>query len=80
MLLVLNVIPLGLLAASLRSEFRRTWRVGMLAVGGGTLIPLALLLVGNSSVLSLCAVLFILLGSLIIRFLIIKIPHVGSLT
>jgi hypothetical protein len=79
-LLVLNVIPLGLLIASLRSELARTWRVWMLALGGGTLIPLGLVLVGSGAPLMLGAVLLLLLGSLVIRFLIIRIPHVRSTT
>ena len=83
-LLVLNVIPLGLLVASLRSELARTyprgqlWGVGMLALGGGTLVPLGLILVGSSAPLMLAAVLLIMLGSLVIRFLIIRIPHAPS--
>jgi Ni/Fe-hydrogenase subunit HybB-like protein len=81
LLLVLNVIPLGLLLANLRPVLVRIytreqfWRIGMLALGGGTLIPLGLVLVGSNPALMLGAGLFILLGSLAIRFLIIKIPH-----
>jgi hypothetical protein len=47
LLLVLNVIPLGLLLANLRPVLTRIytheqlWRVGVLTLGGGTLIPLA---------------------------------------
>ena len=54
------------------------WRIGMLALGGGTLIPLGLMLVGSSAPLMLGAVLLMLLGSLVIRFLIIRIPHAPS--
>jgi Polysulphide reductase, NrfD len=81
LLLVLNVIPLGLLLANLRPVLVRIytreqlWRIGMLALGGGTLIPLGLVLVGSNPALMLGAGIFILLGSLAIRFLIIKIPH-----
>jgi Ni/Fe-hydrogenase subunit HybB-like protein len=80
LLLVLNMMPLGLLVVSLRSVLARTyarghlWRIGMLTFGGGMLIPLGLVLVGSSPLLMLSAVL-ILLGSLVIRFLIIRIPH-----
>jgi hypothetical protein len=83
MLLVLNLIPLGLLAANLRPALARTsaraplWRAGLLALGGGTLIPLALVLVGGGPPLML-AVTFVLLGSLVIRFMIIKIPHAST--
>jgi hypothetical protein len=75
------VIPLGLLLANLRPVLTRSytreqlWRFGILALGGGTMIPLGLVLVGGSTPLMLGAVLFLLLGSLVIRFLIIKIPH-----
>jgi hypothetical protein len=75
------VIPLGLLLANLRPVLARIytreqlWRVCILALGGGTLIPLCLVLVGGSPPLMLGAGMFILLGSLVIRFLIIKIPH-----
>ena len=77
-LLVLNLIPLGLLVLSLLSELARTWRIGMFALGVGMLVPLVLLLNGSSTLLTLGAVLLILLGNLIIRFLIIKIPHVSA--
>jgi len=81
LLLVLNVIPLGLLLVNLRPVLSRIytrgqlWRVGMLTLGGGTLIPLGLVFVGGSPPLMLGAGTFILLGSLVIRFLIIGIPH-----
>jgi hypothetical protein len=84
LLLVLNVIPLGLLVANLRPVLARTytreqlWRVGMLTLGGGTLIPLGLLFIGGGSPLMLGTVLFILLGSLGIRYLIVKIPHAST--
>jgi Polysulphide reductase, NrfD len=81
LLLVINVIPLGLLLANLLPVLGRIytreqlWRIGMLTLGGGTLLPLGLVLVGSNPALMLGAGLFILLGSLAIRFLIIKIPH-----
>ncbi len=81
LLLVLNVIPLGLLLANLRPVLARIytrkqlWRVGMLTLGGGTLIPLCLVFVGGSPPLMLGAGTFLLLGSLVIRYLIIRIPH-----
>jgi hypothetical protein len=84
LLLVLNVIPLGLLIANLRPVLARIytreqlWRVGMLSLGGGTLIPLGLVLVGGSPPLMLGAGMFILLGSLVFRFLIVRIPHASS--
>jgi hypothetical protein len=80
-LLVLNVIPLVLLLANLRPVLARIytlkqlWRIGMLALGGGTLFPLSLLFIGDSPPLVLGALLLVLSGSLVIRFVIIKIPH-----
>jgi hypothetical protein len=80
-LLVLNVIPLGLLLANLRPVLariytrRQLWRVGLLTLGGGTLIPLCLLLAGGGPPLMLGAGTFLLLGSLAIRFVIVRIPH-----
>jgi Ni/Fe-hydrogenase subunit HybB-like protein len=81
LLLVLNVIPVALLIANLRPALarivsrERLWSVGILTLGAGTLIPLCLMVVGSSPPLMLGAVALILLGSLIIRFLIIRIPH-----
>src|SRR5436305_1700513 len=66
-LLMLNAIPLGLLVASLRSELARTyprgqlWGVGMLALGGGTLVPFGVVLVGSGAPLMLGAVLLVVL-------------------
>jgi hypothetical protein len=86
LLLVLNVIPLGLLLANLRPVLGRIytraqlWRLGMLTLGGGTLIPMGLVLVGGGPLLMLGAGLLILLGSLVIRFLIIRIPHASPST
>jgi Ni/Fe-hydrogenase subunit HybB-like protein len=83
-LLVLNVIPLGLLLANLRPVLAQTytpgqlWRVGVLTLGGGTLIPLVLVLVGSSPLLMFGAGMFLLLGSLGIRFLIVRIPHASG--
>ena len=81
LLLVLNLIPLGLLLANLRPVLARThtrgqlWRAGLLSIGGGTLIPLCLVIVGGGPALMLAAGTFVLLGSLVIRFLIVRIPH-----
>ena len=80
LLLVLNLIPLGLLLADLRPTLPRLGartrrrRQGALFLGGGVLLPLGLLLVGGPICL-LGAVLLIVLGSLAIRFAIIRVPH-----
>jgi hypothetical protein len=85
-LLALNAIPLGLLLANLSEVLTRVftraelWRAGILTLGGGTLIPLGLLLAGESPATMLGAVILILLAHLVIRFLLIRIPHASSHT
>jgi hypothetical protein len=80
-LLVINALVLLLLLANLRAALlriytsRQLWRLGILTLGGGVLAPLCLVLVGGSPLLLLAAVLLLLLGSLAIRFVIIKVPH-----
>jgi Polysulphide reductase, NrfD len=80
-LLLLNIIPAGLLFAELHKTLlriyrdRQVYRVLVFIFVGGTLIPLVLLLVGDGAPWILSAVLLILLGSLAIRFVIIKVPH-----
>jgi hypothetical protein len=84
-LLILNVIPLGLLFANLRPTLARLfsseqqWRVGMLAFAAGTLIPLVLILLGDGPLVVFGAVLFLLLGSLVIRYVYVTIPHMSPL-
>ena len=78
---MLNLIPLGLLIADLRPVLARIytreqlWGVGLLTLGVGTLIPLCLVLVGGGAPGMLGAGVCLLLGSLIIRFLIVRLPH-----
>jgi hypothetical protein len=80
-LLVLNLVPLSLLVVNLRPTLSRIYvpsqlgRLAVIYVGGGTLVPLLLLLVGGSPLPVLTAVLFVLLGSLVIRYVIIRVPH-----
>jgi hypothetical protein len=52
--------------------------VGALSLGGGVLIPLFLLCVVGSLLFTLSAVMFILQGSLVIRFVIVKLPHASA--
>jgi Ni/Fe-hydrogenase subunit HybB-like protein len=79
-LLVINALVLLLLLANLRAALLRAytsgqlWRIGTLTLGGGVLAPLGLVLGGDSPPLLLAAVLFLLLGSLAIRFVIIQVP------
>ena len=80
-LLLLNGIHLGLLVANLRPVLARIytrkqlWAIGLIALGGGTVVPLCLVCVGDSPSLMLSSAIFILLGSLAIRLAIIRIPH-----
>jgi hypothetical protein len=84
LLLVLNLVPLGLVVGNLRPALSRVYtprqlgRLAALGVGVGTLVPLALLLAGGSRLLVLAAVLFLLLGSLALRFGIVRLPHASS--
>jgi hypothetical protein len=84
LLLVLNLVPLCLLAVDLRTtlwHIYSRWElygVGALSLGGGVLIPLFLLCVVDSPLFMLSAVTFILLGSLVIRFVIVKLPHAAA--
>jgi Ni/Fe-hydrogenase subunit HybB-like protein len=85
MLLVLNLLGLFLLFADLWPALARIsspqqrWRLGLLILGGGSLAPLCLVIVGGSPLVLIAAVTFLLLGSLAIRFVIIKVPHARAL-
>ena len=80
-LLVLNVIPLGLLFANLQPTHARLytrkqqWCVGILMIAAATLIPLGLMLVSGGLLFIYGAVIFLLSGSWVIRFVYVKIPH-----
>lgn len=82
-LLAVNVIPLALLYANLRPTLaiyftrRQHRRVGGLILAAGTLVPLGLLLAGRDAWLTLAAVISFWLGSLAIRFVYVKIPHMA---
>jgi hypothetical protein len=84
LLLVLNLIPLCLLVVDLRTTLSRTYTrrelysVGAVSFGGGMLIPLYLLFVVGNPLFMLSAVTFILLGSLVIRFVIVKLPQASA--
>jgi hypothetical protein len=81
LLLALNLVVLGLLARNLRVALtqacspKQLARLAALGVGVGSLLPLALLLAGGSLPLVLAAVLLLLLGSLGLRFLIVRLPN-----
>ena len=81
LLLVLNALVLFLLFADLRTALariyapRQLWRLGLLTLGGGTLAPLCLVLVGDNPPALLAAVGLLLVGSLALRFVIVRLPH-----
>jgi len=81
LLLVFNGLTLALLAANLRPALSRLfnrgqlWRVGLLTIIGGFLAPLSLVLAGDRPVFILAAVILVLSGSTLVRFVIVKIPH-----
>jgi hypothetical protein len=78
LLLILNVLALGLLLSDLREPLSRAHdsrslaTMGALAVALGLLVPLALLALGAPSPL---AVLLILLGALVVRHELVRLPH-----
>ena len=84
LLLALNLVPLCLVVADLRPTLSRAYNVrqlGLLAtlgIGGGMLLPLGLLLLGDSPLPLFAAVLFLLLGSLIVRLVIVRLPHAAA--
>jgi hypothetical protein len=84
-LLAINVIPQGLLLANLDPTLARLftreqrWRTGLIIFAAGTLIPLTLMLLGDGLLNVFAAVIFLLLGSLVIRHVYVKIPHTSPL-
>ncbi len=80
-LLVINTIPLGLLFADLQPTHARLythgqqWLVGVLMFAAATIIPLGLALYSDSFPFVVGAVIFLLFGSWVIRFVYVKIPH-----
>jgi hypothetical protein len=83
-LLALNVIPLSLLFANLRSAHallytrEQQWRVGAL-IAAGALIPLGLMLLNGDLLFISVAVIVLLAQSWLIRFVYVKIPHTSPL-
>lgn len=83
-LLVINAIPLALLFANLHSILaqlytrEQVWRTACLTFAASTLLPLALILLGDGPLFVFGAVIFLLSGSLAIRYAYIKIPHAAS--
>src|SRR5271168_3588573 len=83
-LLVLNMIPLGLLFANLRTIHAQLytrgqqWRVGAL-IAVGALIPLGLILLKSDLLSISVAVIFLLANSWLVRSVYVKIPHTSPL-
>jgi hypothetical protein len=81
LLLLVNALPLFLVVAELWPELSRIYdrnrlvRLAALCLGGGMVVPLILLLAGNRPPSLLTAVFLVLLGSLSIRFVIVRLPH-----
>jgi hypothetical protein len=84
LLLVLNAIPAGLLIANLRPAFSRCYtprrQAGLVALcaGGGTVLPLGLLLLGSGAATGLAAILSLLAAGLVVRLVILRLPHVAA--
>jgi hypothetical protein len=84
-LLILNVIPMGLLFANLGPAQarlytrRRRWLVGSLIFVAATLTPLGLIFYSDGLPFILGAVISLLFGSWVIRFVYVKIPHTSPL-
>jgi hypothetical protein len=80
LLLLLNVVALGLLVSDVRTALARVYtaralgRLGAVALGGGAVVPLVLLVVGGPLPM-LGAVLFIVLGALAVRYELVFLPH-----
>jgi hypothetical protein len=80
-LLLLNLIVMGLFLTDVRAGLGRAYsrnalgRLSALVLGGGMLLPLCLLAVGDPT-LMLGAVLMIVLGTLVVRIEVVRLPHV----
>jgi hypothetical protein len=82
-LLILNLIALGLLIVDVRATLshastRAMYGVGALAIGGGAMMPLGLLLGGGTSGFALATAMCIALAALAVRFAIVRLPHASS--
>jgi hypothetical protein len=84
LLLALNLVPLALVVRNLRPALSRACtssqlgHLAALGVGVGTFAPLALLLASGRRLIVLAAVLLVLVGSLTVRFVIVRLPHASS--
>jgi hypothetical protein len=80
-LLLLHLVPLALLLGNIWSTLLKIYTppqlrlLAVLSLGGCMALPLCLLLATDNPLLTLGAALFLLLGSLAIRFVIIRVPR-----
>ena len=83
-LVVLNLVPLGLLVINVRSTLARVYRprelrsLAAVCLGGGVVLPLCLLVAGETPVVLLPAAACVVLSGLAIRFAIIRLPHAST--
>ncbi len=81
LVILLNAVALGLLLFDTRTALARAYtrkaigRLGVLAAGGGLLLPLTLLAVGGPLLLA-GAVVLVVLGAFIVRSEIVHFPHI----
>jgi hypothetical protein len=80
-LISLNLIVLALLAANLRPALdsrwtnRQTLSIGLTTIGGGLLVPLAFMPFATDPIIATGLVALLLVGSLLVRFVIVMLPH-----
>jgi hypothetical protein len=84
-MLIFNVIPLALLFRNLQPTHARLytreqqWRVGVLIFTSGTMFPLCLILLSDGLLFIFGALIFLLFGSWLVRFVYVKIPLASRL-
>ncbi len=80
-LILLNLIALALLAGNLRPVLERRWTKGQIrliagsAIGGGLIAPLTLIPFATDPIVAAALVALLLAGSLLVRFVIVLLPH-----
>ena len=83
-LVTVTLIPLGLLVADVRPALARAYRARELSglaaacLGGGTLLPLYLLVAAKTTSVLVAAALCIALAGLAIRFAIVRLPRASA--
>ena len=83
-LVTVTLIPLGLLVADVRPALAQAYRARELSglaaacLGGGTLLPLYLLVAGKTTSVLVVGALCVALAGLAIRFAIVRLPHASA--